>query len=529
MPWNTFKFKLVEKPWDVPSEAKATGYLLRDNWDDFGHRTSFSLTLFDLRGEKIDVGGVKIADIAAATGYTKLPKTFKKLPPDYVSLGMQASYYENLRQLPKSGWTHILTSLSDLAYDEELWEEALKHDVVSSSLLRSTPRSLVEGQLRRIARGGKFRTAYNFTYHLPKRSSTGPLIKLGFEVDPESPLPTNVHAIIGRNGVGKSYLFDLMSKALLAKDSVAAQSGKFLDHSGQSDSLGFTGVVTMSFSAFDQFQPITADPDNLKDLGYTRISLMKFSRKKGAGKTILTPKTSQELETEFSDSGKEIISRGRVLSWRKAVKNLESDPGFSDLDILDLLDIEAYFDTSEATQDNPVEFQLRFAERASGIFRQLSSGHKIVLLAVTRLIECVEEKTLVMIDEPEGHLHPPLLSAFVRSLSDLMSDRNGLAIIATHSPVVLQEVPMTCVWQLARYGSLLKAHQPEQETFGENVGILTSRVFQQEVTESGFHQILTKIAQESENYESALKTLGGSLGSEAKAILMGLTEIETSD
>ena len=528
MPWSTFKFKLVEKPWDLPSEAKATGFLLRDNWDDFGHRTSFSLTLFDLEGRKIEVGGVKIADIQVASGYTKLPQTFKKLPSECVSLGMQASYYENLRQLPKAGWTHILTSLNDLAHDEELWEESLSHEVVTASLLRSTPLSLVEGQFRRIAQGGKFRTAYDFAYHLPKRSSTGPPIKLSFEVDPESPLPTNVHAIIGRNGVGKSYLFDLMSKALLAKDSVAAQSGKFLNHSGQSDSLGFTGVVTMSFSAFDQFQPIDADPDNLKDLGYTRISLMKFPKKRGARNPILSPKSSQELETEFADSGKEIISRGRVLSWKKAVRSLESDPGFSDLDISGLLDIEAYLDTSEATEEKPVEFRPRFAERASGIFRQLSSGHKIVLLAITRLIECVEEKTLVMIDEPEGHLHPPLLSAFVRSLSDLMSDRNGVALIATHSPVVLQEVPMSCVWQLVRYGSVLKAQQPEQETFGENVGILTSRIFQHEVTESGFHQIIRKIAHEKKDYASALKTLGGSLGSEARAILMGLTEIETS-
>lgn len=47
----------------------------------------------------------------------------------------------------------------------------------------------------------------------------------------------------------------------------------------------------------------------------------------------------------------------------------------------------------------------------------------------------------MLIDEPEGHLHPPLLSAFVRALSELLVNRNGVAIIATHSPVVLQEVP----------------------------------------------------------------------------------------
>jgi hypothetical protein len=36
---------------------------------------------------------------------------------------------------------------------------------------------------------------------------------------------------------------------------------------------------------------------------------------------------------------------------------------------------------------------------------------------------------------------PPLLAAMMRALSDLLVDRNGVAVVATHSPVVLQEVP----------------------------------------------------------------------------------------
>ena len=54
------------------------------------------------------------------------------------------------------------------------------------------------------------------------------------------------------------------------------------------------------------------------------------------------------------------------------------------------------------------------------IFNGLSSGHKIVLLTITKLVEMVSEKTLVILDEPELHLHPPLLSSFIRSLSHLL-------------------------------------------------------------------------------------------------------------
>src|SRR4029077_1742647 len=110
---------------------------------------------------------------------------------------------------------------------------------------------------------------------------------------------------------------------------------------------------------------------------------------------------------------------------------------------------------------------------ATSLFLNLSTGHKIVLLTLTRLVETVEERTLILFDEPESHLHPPLLSAFIRALSDLLIDRNGVAVIATHSPVVLQEVPACCAWKLQRYGGLLEAERPEAETFGENVGVLT--------------------------------------------------------
>jgi len=77
----------------------------------------------------------------------------------------------------------------------------------------------------------------------------------------------------------------------------------------------------------------------------------------------------------------------------------------------------------------------------------MSTGHAIVLLTTTRLVATVEEKTLVVMDEPESHLHPPLIAAFLRAVSNLIVDRNGVVIIATHSPVVLQEVPKTCVWK----------------------------------------------------------------------------------
>ncbi|MBZ9762908.1 ATP-binding protein [Mesorhizobium sp. CA8] len=146
-----------------------------------------------------------------------------------------------------------------------------------------------------------------------------------------------------------------------------------------------------------------------------------------------------------------------------------------------------------------------------------------MLLTITRLVELVDERTLVLLDEPEGHLHPPLLSAFIRALSDLLVKRNGVAIVATHSPVVLQEVPQSCAWKLRRSGRVSVAERPSIETFGENVGILTREVFGFEVTKSGFHQMLdSAVNQRGLGYDAVLEHFGGQLGAEARAIVQAL-------
>lgn len=132
------------------------------------------------------------------------------------------------------------------------------------------------------------------------------------------------------------------------------------------------------------------------------------------------------------------------------------------------------------------------------------------------------ERTLVLLDEPEAHLHPPLLSASVRALSELLLHRNGVAIIATHSPVVLQEVPRSCVWKIQRSGDSASAKRPEIETFGENVGVLTREVFGLEVTDAGFHQLLEAAVANGNDFDAVLQKFGGQLGGEARALVRAL-------
>ena len=218
-------------------------------------------------------------------------------------------------------------------------------------------------------------------------------------------------------------------------------------------------------------------------------------------------KSINDLHDEFISSLRQCIqSRDKLNRWVSAISTLESDENFAEMNLSDL--------TQYSGDD--------LKSRAKSTLKRMSSGHAIVLLTITKLVAKVEEKTLVLLDEPESHLHPPLLSALTRALSELLYNRNGVAIIATHSPVVLQEVPKSCVWKITRSRLSLSSTRPEIETFGENVGTLTREVFGLEVTKSGYHTILAKDVHSGHGYDTIVDNFQGRLGFEAKAILRAM-------
>ena len=228
----------------------------------------------------------------------------------------------------------------------------------------------------------------------------------------------------------------------------------------------------------------------------------------------MPPKSEHDLAKDFIESYTSCLSQpNKTMRLGNALNILESDSNFAEMDLLDLLKLP----------------QKIAAEKANDLFKRMSSGHSIVLLTITKLVDLIEEKTLVLMDEPESHLHPPLLSAFTRALSDLLHDRNAVAIIATHSPVVLQEVPKSCVWKLTRIRSEGRQDRPERETFGENVGVLTREVFGLEVEKSGYHSMLASSVNSGKSFDEILEEYNDQLGAEAQAILRSMINTRSSD
>ena len=507
------RFYVIDSRTEIPEGAANQAFLITDNWNDwFKYQTQYWLIIYSPDGNEIDAGSVKIGQFNWRDGQNRpdIPQQFERLAAEFFSLGQDDSYYEAIKGLGEEPRTSVFAALRDIAADAALYAAAVEEEVTRESLLRSVSETAAKGQYRRIAGGGNRLDRYSFGFKPKKRHNQEPP-ELSFVVEPNSQPPTNIHVLIGRNGVGKTHILQDLSRTITQipeSDNEPLGELTFEDTIFDDGSLGFSNLVSVTFSAFDPFDPLPEPQDKTKGFRYAYVGLKHRTKSKSEPKK--PPKTPEQLGSDFAKSVRLCLQGARRSRWERALEILESDPIFKQAELASL---------ARATDEDGPEAAQELAQQT---YKMLSSGHKIVLLTLTRLVETVEERSLVLIDEPEAHLHPPLLSAFVRALSDLLTDRNGAAIIATHSPVILQEVPKSCAWLIDRSGPVLTVERPSIETFGENVGILTREVFQLEVTHAGFHRLLADAVRNYGTYEAVLHHFNSQLGGEAKAVARGL-------
>ena len=505
----------------MPRGGKDTVYLKTDQWNDYSFVTVFEMSFHDEDGKLHDIGQIKIGFKGQTTEiptYARLDSKFEKIGDEFFSLGQGVEYYRKIASLPYGAGRNILESLRDIVAQPHLIDEVKTEDVFSVAFLRGVSLSVIKGQYLRVLEGQAELTDFNFAFLRPESDNLGE-IELSFGVKVGSTPSTNIHAVIGRNGVGKTTLLNGMIGAITDKENA---NGQFFDQQSLRKNVisadYFSSLVSVSFSAFDPFAPPQEQSDPAMGTCYFYIGL-KDSKNREQHRTI------SDLQIECVKALINCFYQPKKKKrWFNAIEKLGSDENFRSMQLeqLEAIYEDLRCDFKLNNQSNSEEFQNKYHENIVHFLDRMSSGHAVVLLTITRLVATVEEKTLILLDEPESHLHPPLLSAFVRAIADLLSDQNGVAIIATHSPVVLQEIPSSCVWKLYRSGSSVTSNRPQMETFGENVGVLTSEVFSLEVERSGFHDLLDKSVKAGKSYERILADYGNQLGFEGKAILKSL-------
>jgi len=469
------------------------------SWDDwFKYSTLYEASVIDRSGRHRELGRVKIAVQGMPRDQThplRVGTTYKEDISGIYSVGQSEEYYSLLGELGEDLRRAYTLRLGDLVAHPERSTKYGDSDVLYDSLLRYVSQSSLQGEFKRLLTGSTGLTKFSVKYR-----DDG--LTIDFLVDPDSSPRTNIHAIIGRNGVGKTRLLQSIARSLLFDHSGPdLPSLQAFDEDGHDEGV-FAGVAMLTFSPFETFMPAQTW-FNRPGLSFTYIGLRYWKEHPPeSGQYLIQYRTPRSLWTPFVEATGVIQAHERESLWQETLNFLRGDPIFDQVDFSAL-----------AGDDS---------KRKKAVFNALSDGHKTVLLAITMMAATIEERTLVIMDEPEAHLHPPLLSAFTRALSFLLRKRNAFAILATHSPVILQELPKQCVSLLDRDGSDVNCRQPDLETYGEDVATLTHEIFHLEVARSGYHRDLEKLSEEGLSYQEALDRLGGALGLEGRSILRSL-------
>ena|ERR1035437_9960075 len=111
--------------------------LASDNWDDYSHKTLFSLWFYKSRTDNIRIGQIKIMHKDALTTREVIPQSFEFLDEAlYCSLGQDLEFYSNLKINFPDRYQEILNSLNDAATNHGNIEEFENTSGFKSSLLR---------------------------------------------------------------------------------------------------------------------------------------------------------------------------------------------------------------------------------------------------------------------------------------------------------------------------------------------------------------------------------------------------------
>ncbi|HAL83105.1 MAG TPA: hypothetical protein DCO83_13450 [Mucilaginibacter sp.] len=491
----------------------ATFFLEKDNWNDHSYLTTYALHLsgaYTPDKQPVTIGRVKILKLEQKEDEYNL-KTgdeITTLGPEYCSLGQSLDYYQRIAKLKEPLRTEILTALRDIVIYPENKVDFEEEPGFGTSLMRSISESDDLFEL------GPLMVERNF-YELPsidlKFEFTTPGLNEPFHFDfdsnkygfNEDSLPNRIIALIGRNGSGKSTLLSRISRIAFAsttdrENAVVKQIGEI-----KPEGIGFPRIIVLSYSAFDTFQVpgiykveketiakemkeglsryvFCGIRDIIKELedSIDKLKIDDFGRL--MPEDILQDRTENTYLKSIRDLANEFCKNVRIIEELNETAMLDRVMGIlSDEESLHYLADTEFFEADDAQN--------------MAFFMRLSTGHKFVFHAITCIVAFTGPRSLLLFDEPETHLHPPILAVLMKAVRKVLKDRKSFMVIATHSPVVLQETLKRHVYVVRRQGELITWNHPDIQTFGENTGLLTSTAFGLSSEVSDYHHTLDKV------------------------------------
>ena len=162
--------------------------------------------------------------------------------------------------------------------------------------------------------------------------------------------------------------------------------------------------------------------------------------------------------------------------------------------------------------------------------RKLSSGESALLRFAVQACGSLRSGSILLVDEPETHLHPRFISIYMRVLDALLEASKSIAIIATHSAYVVREVPSQRVRIMqARAQDKPTLSEPGFQTFGSSIDRISQFVFQ-DFEENHRFQAVIRDWVENENaptLDEFRKQFSSGLNSETRSLVAQLISEKT--
>ncbi len=450
------RIEVVE--WPRPTEGPCV-YLKKDRWDDFSRRVTFRAWLV-IGAEQHRLGLVKILE-RDRQSTTLGPGALEPLGPDFISLGQSAAYYDvldryGLRQT-------VCRALNDLTLHPERRADFADQDL-DRNLLRDPRAAKLFWQASSAEADPAVSALFeDTTTTLALRVSLdgfdGPHVVDWHFADGVQ----RVGVLVGPNSSGKTRLLDIIGGVhcgrLVAGRDVPALGLRDLH---VPDGWRRGGVLAISFSAFDPFRPVLhrTAARTASALLYQHVGL-----RVGPGRLDLEKMISQQRDaiTAMTPERRAVFSVGleRLSAVRDAL------PG----------GLDPWAD----------------AESFLAAVRDASSGHQVALLTLASLAAHMADGWLALLDEPENHLHPGLLSTLLAALGDVLDRLGGHAVLATHSPIPLQETPGRMVRIVRMEGRVPSIVPYPGECFGEDLTRILVHAFETDPRERNFRDRLRAV------------------------------------
>ena len=324
-------------------------------------------------------------------------------------------------------------------------------------------------------------------------------IKLNY--DQSGYIPKRINILIGKNGLGKSQALKSFCRAALRyqDNSISLSDDTFGDRPMINRLLAIAtpGETQNTFPA---------ERRKTQKLYYRRLSLTRNTRS-------IATKSISELLVQLARNDETIGERSRWSLFFDSVQNvMRTETIFVQLKDETSVPLKTIF-----YGGGEQEYLIRWSKvdpnidpkiKYSNKLHSMSSGQLTFFKFALLCCLYIENGSFVLLDEPETHMHPNMISDFVEMLDYMLEVTGSQALIATHSAYFVREVPQEQVHVFKKEANNVCISNPRLTTFGAPVDSISRFVFDDDAESKLAEKLYLRIKRQNTTFEDIVNTLG---------------------